>query len=130
MNSKKKGELAEAKVLARLLTLEKIVLLPWGDSVRYDLVIDNANGSFTRGQVKTGRWKRGSVVFSTKSVDWYTKVCKDYKQDVDVFWVYCAHTDQVYEIPIDQITRTEMCLRVDTVGASRVKTNWAKDYVI
>jgi hypothetical protein len=45
--TKRKGDAAEAHVLAALVGAGLTVLVPWGDNARYDLVVDCA-GRFIR----------------------------------------------------------------------------------
>jgi hypothetical protein len=66
MNSKTIGEKSEGMILARLLYHNKIVLRPFGDNQRYDLVVDD-NNKFIRIQCKTGKLINGAVKFSTCS---------------------------------------------------------------
>jgi len=57
---KRRGEAAEAAFLARALALGLHASTPWGDSDRYDIVIDHGNG-FWRVQVKcTAGYDRGA----------------------------------------------------------------------
>ena len=48
------GERAQGKILARLMEYNFTILIPFGDSARYDLVIEK-EGNFWRVQCKTGR---------------------------------------------------------------------------
>jgi PD-(D/E)XK endonuclease len=48
---KRRGEAAEAAFLARVTSLGFSICSPWGDSDRYDFVVDSAHG-FSRVQVK------------------------------------------------------------------------------
>ena len=41
MNSKDKGDIAEAFVTARLLEMGNSVSKPFGDNQRYDIIVDN-----------------------------------------------------------------------------------------
>ena len=66
-NPTSKGKSSEARILADLTAAGKSVLVPWGEE-RFDLVIYNESGSFTRVQVKTGCLKDGYVLFRTVSV--------------------------------------------------------------
>lgn len=58
---KSTGEYSEVVIAERLLRAGYNVLTPYGDSLRYDLVIEDADGRFWRMQCKTA-WleKRGS----------------------------------------------------------------------
>jgi hypothetical protein len=99
MNPKAVGEISEALVLARLIKLGHKVLLPFGNNQRYDLVIDRGT-AFERVQVKTGRIRKGAVVFNTSSINGFTRKRRAYSQDVDAFCVYCPDNDKIYKIPI------------------------------
>ncbi len=55
---KQLGERSQAYITARLLEMEYTVLTPYGDSSRYDLVIEDADGKFWRVQCKTA-WIEG-----------------------------------------------------------------------
>lgn len=52
-NKKKLGEQSQAHIIARLLEVGYTVLLPYRDSSRYDLVIEDGDGQFWRVQCKT-----------------------------------------------------------------------------
>ena len=71
MNTVQKGDISEAKILARFVELGYPVLLPWSNGERYDMVIEK-DGEFLRIQVKTGRVENGCIHFNTSSVDWNT----------------------------------------------------------
>jgi hypothetical protein len=104
--------------------------MPFGNNQRYDLVLD-LGGSFVRVQCKTGRLRDGCVVFRAQSVRSNTreKVLRDYKDDVELFIVYCPETGRLYVIPIADATRTQGTLRVDPTGNRQSKrVRWARDY--
>ena len=68
---KQLGERAQAHVIAKFLEVGYNVLVPYGDSSRYDLVIEDAEGRFWRVQVKTA-WieggNQGYIKFATTSL--------------------------------------------------------------
>ena len=64
-----KGERSEAAILHALVAAGRVVLMPWGASQRYDFVIDDGNGRFTRVQCKSGVYRHGCVYFRTASAD-------------------------------------------------------------
>lgn len=68
-NTSRTGEITVARVLATLIAMGKRVWLPFGDSSRYDLLIEEADGRFLRVQCKTAPLVRGAVAFATASVD-------------------------------------------------------------
>lgn len=70
-HTKSAGEYSEVVITERLLKAGYNVLTPYGDSLRYDLVIEDADGKFWRVQCKTA-WleKRGDdeiIRFKTAS---------------------------------------------------------------
>lgn len=131
MNSKAKGERTEGIVLARLLQLGHVVLMPFGDNQRYDLVIDEGDGKFIRGQCKTARISNGCVAFNTASVNGFTGKRKTYKGQIDVFWVYSPDTDDVYEVPINSVGINESRLRIKPPKGGAISgIRWAKDFKI
>lgn len=64
MNPKRVGERSEAFILLAFLRNDVPVLKPFGDSQRYDLVIEH-DGRFKRVQCKTGRLVQGAIEFPT-----------------------------------------------------------------
>ena len=68
MNSKAKGEITEGLFIGKLLSLGYVVLMPFGNNQRYDIVIET-NGMFSRCQCKTARYRNGCIVFNTCSTN-------------------------------------------------------------
>lgn len=68
---KQLGEQSQAHIIARLLEVGYTVLTPYGDSSRYDLVIEDAESQFWRVQCKTA-WIEGGdngyIKFATTSL--------------------------------------------------------------
>lgn len=124
---KRIGDISEAMVIARLLKDGDVVLKPFGDNERFDLVA-YSNEEFIRIQVKTGRLKNGAVVFATcnHGRDFESK---SYKGDADMFMVYCPETDKVYAVPVDDCKETACSLRVDAPKNKQIKKiRLAKDF--
>ena len=67
---KQLGERSQAHIIAQLLEVGYTVLTPYGDSSRYDLVIENGEGQFWRVQCKTAWIENGdtSIQFATTSL--------------------------------------------------------------
>lgn len=106
------GEVSEAQVIAALLRAGKVVLQPFGDSQRYDLVVDN-RGTFIRVQCKTARLKKGCLAFPTCSSQSHRGRGKqDYRGQIEFFGVYCRELDKVYFVPVDEVPKTEAALRL------------------
>jgi hypothetical protein len=72
------------------------------NGLRYDLVVDNLDGTFNRVQCKTGVLKgNGAVVhFRAYSVDGRRPHALPYHGQVDSFGVYCPQSGQVYLVPM------------------------------
>jgi hypothetical protein len=87
-NTKSIGELGVARTLTRLLGSGYAVSLPFGDNLRYDLVVDDGQ-RLLRVQCKTGRLDdKGSIAFPVCSCANHRGLGRrDYHGDVDAFGV-------------------------------------------
>src|SRR5882672_4501240 len=116
MNPKLTGEKSEARIIAELLWDDDdlTVLKPYGDSRRYDLVIER-DGRFLRVQCKTGRLIRGAVEFPTCSSYAHRGLGRrDYRGQADVFAIYCPDNAKTYVVPVSDVGVHKCRLRVDT----------------
>ena len=104
------GERSEAQILARMLKDGVVVLSPFGDNQRYDLVVDEG-GEFIRVQCKTGCVSEdgGSFVFPICSNNWNTKTRRGYKGEVEVFAVYLREEDDVFIVNASNIQSSRTC---------------------
>lgn len=130
MNSKDVGERSEAMVMAALLRSGKVVLQPFGDNQRYDLVVDDGGGKFSRIQVKTGKLKAGIIEFSTcSSYAHRGRGRKGYNGECEFFCMYCPQLDKVYIIPVDETPSGSCRFRISKPrGGVREGTKFAVDY--
>lgn len=104
------------------------MLIPFGNNQRYDLVVDMGNGVFLRGQVKTGVYRNGCVRFHPCSKSGGGKK-KHYRDQIEVFWVYCPELDKIYQVPVNDVGTNQSLLRVDPpLGGATSGIRWAKDY--
>ncbi len=138
-HTKSSGEYSEIVIAERLLRAGYNVLTPSGDSLRYDLVIEDADGKFWRVQCKTA-WleTRGSdevVKFATASNHYhyrggkYDHARRGYQGQVEYFAVYSPDLDKVYLIPIDHAGASDMSLRLTTPkGRNQHGIKMAEDY--
>ncbi|PSP57390.1 hypothetical protein BRC82_00080 [Halobacteriales archaeon QS_1_67_19] len=132
MNPSRRGDETEAIVLGRLMDSGVSILVPFGDSDRYDLVVEDDRELY-RVQCKTGSWANGTVRFnrSTSTRTGGERVDSEYSADeIDAYAVYAPRTETVYWVPIEATGTGEMRLRVDEPkpGAPRSKIHWASDY--
>ena len=109
VNSKAKGEISEGLVIAHLLKLGYSISMPFGDNQRYDLIVDDG-GRLWRAQVKTGRFRRGCVIFNCVSLNAFTQQRFSYRGQIDTFLVYCPDIDKVYWVPIEKATSVPRCV--------------------
>lgn len=136
-NHKAIGELSQAHIIARLLEAGYGVLIPYGDNLRYDLVIEDADEKFYRVQCKTG-WIENDgayIEFATASSYYHTKAGrtghgrKDYRGQIDYFAVYCSDTRGVYLVPVNHVGLVGARLRLQPTANNQEKNvRWAKDY--
>ena len=122
--NKQKGDIGEAKCLAKMLELGVPVSLPFGDNQRYDMIID-VNGQLRKIQVKYSsiQENEGSVVFKISSSTNHTtnKHFDTYINDIDAFLLYDAINDNVYYVPIE-ITNNKKTLTLRTAPTKNGQT--------
>jgi hypothetical protein len=95
-NSKRSGEAVEAAFLAKVCKLRIPVCKPWGDSERYDFVVDWGKG-FWRVQVKGGSNYSGSSYKVGKGGG-----AKPFmKEDMDFVVAHIVAEDLWYVVPIE-----------------------------
>lgn len=124
------GLRTEAAILAELVRRGYLVLLPFGTNQRYDLVLD-MDGEFVRAQCKTGRLRKGCVVFNTHSVRANTQgwLARSYVGEVEIFLIYCTETKRIYAVPVADAPASSGSLRVDeTRNGQKEGIRWASDY--
>lgn len=129
LDPKQKGELAEAKVLPRLIEKGYTVSKPFGENSRYDYVVDDGD-ELHRVQVKKGSELDGEKFqFSTCSTrSNCTGVDREsYDGDIEAFVVW--FDGSVYWVPIEDVPSTEMYLRLEEPDINRsIGINMAEDY--
>lgn len=127
MTSSEKGDYSAAKVTAALLARGVSVSVPWGNSKRYDLIIDVAN-LLLRVQVKTARSARdGALQFSCTSQR-RDKTEVTYRGSADVFAVYYPRYDEIYIVPVEDCGPTRTSLRIYDPKSNAPSIRWAKKY--
>lgn len=127
------GILSESAIITRFLQMGYVVLTPHGKKQRYDLIIEDADEQFWRVQCKTARTQcNGSiVVFSTANHNFAlkTKQWRHYRGECDLFAVYCEELHKFYLLPVDQVGKVQVKLRlVPTKNKQEKRVRWAKDY--
>ena len=129
MDSHRKGDLIEAIVVAKLKHRNIPVSVPFGDNERYDLIIQSPEGELLRAQVKSGRFRDGTVRFDGISQSTNTKgnTYRSYEGEVDCFLVYSIEVDSLYFIRTGEFN-TSMALRIEQPETNHPSINWADDF--
>ena len=124
------GEISETQILSKLISLGYSVSIPYGNSQRYDLIVDN--GILFRVQCKTGRIKNGALIFKAFSINCSDYINKNYCGQVDVICVYCPDNNKIYWVPMKFVGKKKVIyLRVEKTKCNRVKgTTPASDFEI
>lgn len=121
-NPKAVGERSEGMILAALLRANRVVLQPFGDNQRYDLVVDEGGGKFLRIQCKTARLKKGALFFDTCSSSGpKSSQKKGYRGQIEMFAVYSPDLDKVYLVPVDVVGEKGATLRIDPPSNNQTK---------
>jgi len=109
------GDLSEFEVATALMRTRKRVLRPLSAGLRYDLAIDNGDGTVVRVQCKTGILRNGFITFRVCNADARRPQGIPYRGQIEAFGVYCPQNGRAYLIPIDAVgaNTSTARLRVD-----------------
>jgi hypothetical protein len=130
METREKGNLTESKILAAFVEASYLVLLPFGDGHKYDLVIDKGL-CLQRVQCKTGRVRNGCLMFNACSFSGNGATRRDYKDVADLFAVLNPQTGDVYIIPVEEVGHTVASLRLNPPLNRQSKgIRWAKSFLL
>jgi len=111
------GDRSTLAIMFALQGLGLSLFVPFGENVRYDLVVDYGT-RLSRVQCKTGRYRNGAVAFNSCSSYAHhpnpKALKRDYTGEIDEFAVYCPDLGTVYVIPIEDVSTKRVCaLRID-----------------
>ena len=131
-NTKAIGDRSEATVLAALVKRGYLVSIPFGENQRYDLLADDGE-RVLRIQVKTGRLRRGVIVYRSCSSHYHRRggpqSNRSYVGEVDFLAVYCPENEKVYLIPEAELIKTHGHLRIQpTANHQGRKVRWAAQF--
>ena len=128
------GDVSEAFILWKLVEAGILVLVPWGDNARFDLVAVLGD-TFLRVQCKTGRLRDGYVSFKTFGRGRDGNVYRYVEGEIDYYAVRCLETNAIYLVPFAEAgSSTHPQLRVDlpkpnsTGGRQVARVRWAAKY--
>jgi len=135
--TKNKGNLTELQCITRLYELGCAVSIPYGDSEKYDLIID-VNGHLYRLQCKHANplYDENGIVEKIEiSTTWQTGYTKNSpsvrhkytKEDCDYFVTF--YEGKTYLIPVDECSTTKYLRITPTKNNQKVGITFLKDYV-
>lgn len=131
-NSKEIGNLTELQCITALYELGCDVSIPFGNSQKYDIIIDWKNQLY-KVQIKHALEHDEGAYFSFKTrwqghnTTGYTQTSYT-KEDIDFFATY--YNGNVYLIPVEQCSGAEKNLRIRPPKNGQTKgINFAKDYL-
>ena len=99
-----RGELSELEILMALTRAGYKILRPLSARLRYDLAIDNGDGTVARVQCKTGIMKNGFIEFRTCIRDARRPGGVPYHGQIEAFGVFCPGNGRAYLVPISAVT--------------------------
>jgi len=97
------GDLTEFEVATALMRTRKRVLRPLSTGLRYDLAIDNGDGTIVRVQCKTGLLRNGFISFRVCNADARRPQGIPYQGQIEAFGVHCPQNRRTYLVPIDAV---------------------------
>lgn len=101
------------EILRAFVSRGHAVYLPYGDGSSCDMIVDYGS-KLSRVQCKTGRLRKGGIVFHTCTIGRNPRNPTTYEGKIDEFAIYCPETDKVYTVPISSIKGTGgIFLRID-----------------
>lgn len=130
MQTREKGILTEAKILAALVATGYSVFIPFGDGHKCDFVIDDSV-SLRRVQCKTGRVRNGALLFCAYSKAGNGSARVGYRGLADLFAVLNPDDGKVYLVPVDEVGETDVTLRlIPTLNNQTQRVRWANFYLL
>lgn len=134
MNSKRIGNIGEAKVLAKFVELGIPVYIPFGDNERADLIAE-FNGRLNKVQVKTSIGDfNGQVTFSLTSSTAHRTGGGRHKystDEIDFFALYSVARDCVYLLKAPDDPLNAIVIRHEpTRNGQRKGVKMEEDYLI
>jgi uncharacterized protein YwbE len=131
-NTKRVGDISELRVMHDLVQAGYLVSIPFGEDHRYDLIVEK-DSVLSRVQVKTGRLRKGVVVFNCFSSHTHRGgvATRMYTGEVEYIGVFCPDTDCTYLLPLIDVPVIRGMLRVEPPRNGQMKgLRWARDYIL
>ena len=131
-NTKELGNLTELQCITGLYELGCDISIPFGNSQKYDLIMDYNNHLY-KVQVKHANEKDEGAYFTFKT-RWQSHNHTGYtqtsytKEDIDFFATW--YKGNVYLIPVDECSGADKAIRIMPPKNGQTKgINFAKDYL-
>ena len=134
MNSKRIGNIGEAKVLAKFVEMGIPIYIPFGDDEKADLIAE-FDGKLNKIQVKTSiKSKNGCSIFDlTSSTAHRTngERRKYLNSEIDYFALYSLDRDKIYLMKVPDNPMSAITIRfVDTKSGMKSRVNYESDFLI
>jgi PD-(D/E)XK endonuclease len=126
------GHRSEIAVLHHLTRRGFVDYQPVSVNCRCDVLID-VGSRFVRVQCKTARVHDGYLLFLARSIRSNRRetLLRTYQGEIDLFFAYCEARDEVYVVPVEEATRSEVRLRLAPPANNQMsRIRWAKDYLL
>lgn len=128
VDTRTRGDLAEAAILHALMRDGFLVLVPFGRFGPYDLLAETPGGEFLRVQVKSGRLRAGSVEFNCCGTD-HGRGVGSYVGRADAFAVHVHESGDQFVVPVPEARASKMYLRITApANGQRSGVRSAADY--
>lgn len=134
MNSKRIGNIGEAKVLAKFVEMGIPIYIPFGDDEKADLIAE-FDGKLNKIQVKTSiKSKNGCSIFDlTSSTAHRTngERRKYLNSEIDYFALYSLDRDKIYLMKVPDNPMSAITIRFeDTKSGMKSRINYESDFLI
>ena len=134
MNSKRIGNIGEAKVLAKFVEMGIPIQIPFGDDEKADLIAE-FDGKLNKIQVKTSiKSKNGCSIFDlTSSTAHRTngERRKYLNSEIDYFALYSLDRDKIYLMKVPDNPMSAITIRFeDTKSGMKSRVNYESDFLI
>ena len=111
-NTTGRGDLREFELITTLMRAGRTILRPVSAGLRYDLAIDNGDGTIWRVQCKTGILRDGAVEFRVANTDARRPNGVAHHGQVEAFAVYCPQNRRAYLVPVLAVESTKGIARL------------------
>ena len=134
MNSKKIGNIGEAKVLAKFVELGIPVYIPFGDNEKADLIAE-FNNKLNKIQVKTSiKAEDGKMIFDLTSSTIHRKNGEKHiytEDEIDYFACYNIERDKIFLISVEEAPNTAITIRYEKPKNNQTQgIKFEDDYLI